>query len=101
MWIRSQDKTLLVKADYVTIGVNEIVAACSSKSCVTIGEYSSQEKALKVLDLIEHYIERNNSHRDSHYNRPQIVYDVFQMPLDSDVPEIFHFTEEDRNTRVW
>lgn len=100
MWIRSQDKTTLIKSEYITIYGNVIKVVCSDMTCITIGEYSSQEKALKVLDLIEHYIERNNSHRDSHYNRPQIVYDVFQMPLDSDVPEIFHFTEEDRNTRV-
>ena len=100
MWIRSQDKTKLIKAEFIRISGNEIVATCSDIPATKIGEYSSQEKALKVLDLIEHYIERNNSHRDSHYNRPQIVYDVFQMPLDSDVPEIFHFTEEDRNTRV-
>lgn len=87
MWIRSQDKTVLVKADYVTIGINEIVAACSSNSCVTIGEYSSQEKALKVLDMIQECIEHNNSHQSARIGIPYLEYNVFQMPLDSEIEE--------------
>lgn len=101
MWIRSQDKTILVKADYVTIGINEIVAACSSKSCVTIGEYSSQEKALKVLDMIQNAIEHNSSHQNSAWDStPHLVYGVFQMPLNSEVSETYHLTDEDKKGRV-
>ena len=46
MWIRSQDKTILIKADYVKIGINEIVAACSNKPCVTIGEVTLINKKI-------------------------------------------------------
>ena len=52
MWIRSQDKTTLIKSEYITIYGNVIKVVCSDTTCITIGEYSSQEKALKVLDWL-------------------------------------------------
>lgn len=97
MWIRSQDKTRLIKSDYILVNKNEIRATTQSDGfLVTMGEYSSQEKALKVLDMIQECIEHNNSHQNARIGRPYIEYKVFQMPLDSEVPETCHLTDEDR-----
>ena len=88
MWIRSQDKTKLIKAEFIRISGNEIVATCSDIPATKIGEYSSQEKALKVLDMIEDRINQNEEfaaqgERDHGYIR--LIKFVYQMPLDSDV----------------
>ena len=74
MWIRSQDKTRLIKPDYIRINGNDIEAIHFDMLCTEIGEYSSEEKTLKVLDMIQKSI-------SSHENF------VFQMPLDSEVEE--------------
>lgn len=53
MWIRSQSLAVLVKANEICIeDKTKIWAGCSF-----IGEYSTEEKALKVLDRIEELIE--------------------------------------------
>ena len=86
MRIRSQDKTRLIKSDYIVIIKNEIRASTNLDGfLITIGEYSSQEKALKVLNMIEKGIEYNNSHQNARIGRPYIEYYVFKMPLDSEV----------------
>lgn len=88
MWIRSQDKIRLIKSDYIIVNKNEIRATTQSDGfLVTIGEYSSQEKALKVLDMIQECIEYNNSHHNARIGVPYLEYNVFQMPLDSEVEE--------------
>lgn len=68
MWIRSQDRKKLKEIHDVGIfRDNKIWADCSF-----IGEYSTKEKALKVLDEIVHSLEYP-------YNS------VFQMPQDEEV----------------
>lgn len=88
MWIRSQYKTGIIKTDYIKVIKNEIRAKASSDGfLITIGEYSSQEKALKVLDMIQECIEQNNSHHSARVGIPYLEYNVFQMPLDSEIKE--------------
>lgn len=71
MWIRSQDKKKLKEIHEVTIyQANQIWGGCSF-----IGEYSTEEKALKVLDQIQDNME-------SFEHEPTMV---FQMPGDEDV----------------
>lgn len=53
MWIRSQDRKILTKIDDLAIdGTIQIWDGCS-----VLGKYSTEEKALKVLDRIEELIE--------------------------------------------
>lgn len=73
MWIRSQDKTRLIKPDYIRISGDDI-EAIRFDIVTKIGKYSSEEKTLKVLDMIQKLI-------SSHENF------VFQMPFDSEVEE--------------
>lgn len=79
MWIRSQNKCVLVKSDCFSIeteydvfndgSITEIFANRKS-----VGTYSTVEKALLVLDMIEKVsIYQGNT--------------LFQMPQDEDVEE--------------
>lgn len=68
MWIRSQDRKILTKIDDLAIdGANRIWG-----DCCLLGKYSSEEKALKVLDQIQDNME-------SFEHEPTMV---FQMPGD-------------------
>lgn len=93
MWIRSQDKERLIKPDYIRINETDILATTYSDGFyVTIGTYSSQEKALKVLDMIQNQINMNEefaSQGENHNNNGslRLIKFVYQMPLDSEVEE--------------
>ena len=93
MWIRSQSKTRLIKTDYIIVNETDILATPNSDSfLITIGEYSSQEKALKVLDMIQNQINMNEefaSQGENHNNNGslRLIKFVYQMPLDSEVEE--------------
>ena len=68
MWIRSQDKKILTEVHDLEIdSANQIWGSGS-----LIGEYSTEEKALKVLDEIQ---------KRTEYLCPK----SFQMPADKDV----------------
>ena len=76
MWIRSQDKEILIKAVCIYLcGENHIYA-----SSVEIGKYSTKEKALKVLDMIERLIKE----QIRLHNVWQIGV-VFPMPQEDEV----------------
>lgn len=59
MLIRSQDKTVMVNMDNAfNIAIRDINGATAiyignSSSCCVIAEYSTKEKSLKVLDMIQ------------------------------------------------
>lgn len=81
MWIRSQDKLLLTNVDTSNgIMINEYPDECLisleyANTSFKLGEYSSKEKALLVLDIIQENLEYP-------------YYEVFQMPTDTEVDEV-------------
>ena len=97
MWIRSQSKTILINSDYIIVNDNDILAKTNSNSFLsTIGTYSSEEKALKVLDMIQSAINGKKTETFTYFHKDmQIIHNsydspknpVFQMPLDSEVEE--------------
>ena len=88
MWIRSHDKKILIKAVCIYLcGENHICASTVEGDRWYIGKYSTEEKALKVLDKIQKRINR------------AFLYDyrlggVFQMPQDDEVEEYIKKIEE-------
>lgn len=89
MWIRSQDKTFLKECNDIRLetykevenGKETIVYVIVQGSWQyfynrTLGKYSTEEKALKVLDMIQEEIPKN-----SFYG----INTVFQMPQDNEV----------------
>jgi hypothetical protein len=81
MWIRSQNEELLIKATCVYLSSENHICAYAPNTGGDnwyIGKYSTKEKALKVLDMIQKRINR------------AFMYDyqpglVFQMPQDDEV----------------
>lgn len=74
MWIRSQDKKILTEIHDVEIdSANQIWGSGS-----LIGEYSTEEKALKVLDYIHSILDANEWDISD-------LRVVFEMPADKDV----------------
>ena len=71
MWIRSQDRKKLTEIHDVTIYHDKQIWA----GCSFIGEYSTEEKALLVLDMIQENLEYP-------------YYEVFQIPTDTEVDEV-------------
>ena len=77
IWIRSQDKTSLVECK--TIGTlspfNELhiyanyIDFGEVENYIVLGKYSTKEKAIKVLDMIQEHIETHSNN-------------VFKMPKD-------------------
>lgn len=82
LWIRSQDKENLINVNKI-----EITDFCDTyKSTIwgddiLLGKYSSKEKALKVLDMIQDFIKNMYVGMTNYMGKP------FQMPLDSEVEE--------------
>ena len=87
MWIRSQERKQLVNADEVFIRwVIEGYGILANDRL--LGIYSTEENALKVMDMIEDAIidyETMMNNKDGFFNERRIV---FQMPQDSVVAAI-------------
>ena len=83
MWIRSQNEELLIKATCIYLGSENHICAHASNTEGNnwyIGKYSTKEKALKVLDMIQRIIKE----QIRLHNEWQIGV-VFQMPQDDEV----------------
>lgn len=83
MWIRSQDRKTLVNADKFSISKEHEVFRIYSVNSF-LGEYSTEEKALKVMDMIEDRIRLSEMFK-LHIYEPLNRTDqfVFYMPDDS------------------
>lgn len=77
MWIRNQGRTILMDCDSFAVedhsGKYEVIILnCRTSISISLGMYSTKEKALKVLDEIQ---------KRTEYLYPK----VFQMPQDWEV----------------
>lgn len=96
MWIRLQKKLALVKTNnfYIEKARNGswIIKADVTEGVYTLGEYSTEEKALKVLDMIQNricgieytHLASCNKNR-SNFTEIDASGTVFKMPQDSEV----------------
>lgn len=82
MWIRSQNKKILSKVNEVLICTMDdnkyFIEGFWDRGSDTLGIYSSEEKALKVLDQIQYNVELFEHELTM----------VFQMPTDTEVDEV-------------
>ena len=56
LWIRSQDRTNLIKVEHVAIVNNYTINAMSTNWDYDIGTYKTKERALEVLDEIQNIL---------------------------------------------
>ncbi len=81
MWIRSQDKEILINATCICLGSENHICAYASNAeggNWYVGKYSTKEKALKVLDKIQKLIVADTLNAVYDYR----LGGVFQMPDD-------------------
>lgn len=82
MWVRTQDKEKLLKVDFFELDETRIycnIADNGGYNYVFLGQYSTKEKALKVLDMIQEHINNMYIGLADYMGKP------FQMPQDSEV----------------
>lgn len=53
LWIRSQDRSTLMKVNYIYVTGKEVCAYDENKCWSTIGTYKTKERALEVLGEIQ------------------------------------------------
>lgn len=97
MLIRSQDKTCLTNMAHITDiyysesrsgTAQKITAQLSSADTTHLGTYSTEEKAIKVLDMIQEAYQEPIYQNDIGGNEIVIYKSkVFQMPKDEEVEE--------------
>lgn len=102
IWIRSQNREKIVNTDiFETAFMGErtlkepiytyYICACFEDRRIVVGTYSTKEKALKVLDMIQKHISNINYFEDirigADYSGVIATpnYKVFQMPQDDEV----------------
>ena len=96
MLIRSQDKTALVKFENIVVNLklpDSLNVICwswqdaqRSGGYFILGKYSTKEKAMKVLDMIqEAYADAENELLAEAIGKALMNKMVFQMPEDSEV----------------
>ena len=91
IWIRSQDRRTLIKCEDIQISGTSLITMIKY-SVIELGIYSSIEKASKVLDMVENFINNleryvieSDSYSDVHSIRKVSTNMVFQMPQDDEV----------------
>ena len=85
MWIRSQNKKILCECKEVYLGDHYDYYQIENDKWV-LGEYSTEEKALKVLDKIQSAIIKNETIYAHEFSGSGVRdYDIFQMPQDDEV----------------
>ena len=80
LWIRSQDKEMLIKVDELSIINNsfdmETINWVVSSGTHWLGHYSSKQRALEILDEIQGYIVKIEKYGK---DTPEALF-VYQMP---------------------
>ena len=83
MWIRSQNRIVLINADKFIVSKEHEMFRIYSVNYF-LGEYSTEEKAMKVMDMIEDAILKCEAMRTG-YAEYDFGTFVFDMPADKDV----------------
>lgn len=94
MWIRSQSKKVLLNVNQVVINNTKdkseyYIYVYSERGIDILGFYSTQDKALKVLDEIQRAVESakvySTNRVSNFYSMSNEYVAVYQMPQDEDV----------------
>ena len=84
MWIRSQNKTTLIEVKNIQTDDGMILHYNGDETYTMLGEYSTEEKALKVLDMIQNKI-LENSYFATLHGKILPKDKVFEMPQEDEV----------------
>ena len=84
MWIRSQDRNMLINESYFRIYKERKGFSICSRIDV-LGTYSTEEKAMKVIDMIHSRIEKTTKYYEKSLQFTYGSEYVFEMPEDEEV----------------
>lgn len=73
LWIRSQDKEILTKAEHLDIynaSIENETSFVIEESGTDLGNYKTKERAIEVLDEIQAYL-MSDTPRSNVYNMPK------------------------------
>ena len=73
LWIRSQSRQNLMKANDIVVEYNKILVFKDDEASTEVGEYKTKERALEVLDEIQCHLVNINDSRDRYFY-------VYEMP---------------------
>ena len=92
IWIRSQDKCSLINVNKIQIEYShDMYKNAIWGNDVLLGKYSTRQKALKVIDMIENFIislDKYVIENDNYSGMPsleKVATNVFQMPNEDGV----------------
>lgn len=94
MWIRNQDRTILMDCDSFAVedhsGKYEVITLnCRTSISISLGMYSTKEKTLKVLDEIQNAVENTNYYNIDNFSLGTYAlkrgHQVYEMPADEEV----------------
>lgn len=92
IWIRSQNKVTLVNvthiehsSSYNSYNLWEVRAINTQNEFISLGEYSTKAKSLKVLDMIQRHIEKMFTNTTDENTNYHMFKQVFEMPSDYEV----------------
>ena len=85
MFIRSQDKTIIVNTELLYVGnINDsavkVITCVKDDAEVKLGTYNSEERALEVLDMIENRIIKGSTFDFINKCKRTTKEFVFKMP---------------------
>ena len=75
LWVRSQDKENLSKAEHLGVYNEKIYVNGYEDNGYCIGIYDTPERALEVLDEIQNFISETDIEGNRYYQ-----YQVYEMP---------------------
>ncbi len=79
VWIRSQNKVVLIRADDMWVDGEAIFANYIGDRQTWLGDYDSEAEAMHVLDMIQEYI-NNLAYVQYADGNVEFIPPVFQMP---------------------
>lgn len=87
MLIRSQDKKILANSNnlqsiFIEKSKEKYIVSLSVRK---LGEYSTEEKAIKVLDMIQNAYVNYQYSKWVGYERETVIDCIFEMPHDDEV----------------
>ena len=99
MLIRSQSKEVLVNVDNLAgMGLEEamatpVIVCCNSGCAYVLGKYSSREKSMKVLDMLQEAYAEN-------YMLANVFENIGIMPLKKSDQNAFRDIKNDFQTKI-
>lgn len=84
MWIKSQSRTVIVKADMVYVGDDEYsnkVYCGNGNSEVMLGKYKDSDRAIEVLDTICDRLEDGMDFSENDNGQVFNRHMIFEMPV--------------------